>query len=140
MKSKAIIIIGTVISAMLLSSIVLGDWPGAKDDYGPPYTSYDLNKTCGDFIRAKDKKNAGDAYDYYIFYYWVRGYISGLNSSLVRGGNVLGSNDANFDDFMLIVDGYCKKNPLDRFGNAISVPLNDITSVDWEGKSYKKSK
>jgi len=138
MKPCTVIIIVISIFAMLPLNDALGEWPRADEGFGPPYVGYDLDGTCGDFIRAKEEKMAGNSFEHFIFYAWTKGYITGLNSELDRGGNVLGSNEANFDDFMILVENYCRNNPLDYFANAVSVPLNSITPVDWEGKSYTK--
>ena len=88
--------------------------------------------SCGDFIRAKAESQDG----FYIG--WVTGFINGANLSLKDGGNVLGAGDPDIHDFMILVENYCRKNPMSSFLNGVAVPVKDIPAVDWQGKTYSE--
>ena len=127
----------SVISLVFIPSTVLGeDWPGNPKGYGAPYTAYYMGKTCGDFIRAYQKYLADDKYSYYIYFSWTLGWISGLNESLPRGGNILGKGNPKVADFLILVETYCRENPTDKFINGLSLSLRDMTPVDWNDKEY----
>lgn len=106
-------------------------WPGREEGYGPPYYTYADSSTCGDFIRAEEKRDRSVRYELYKS--WIKGYISGLNASLPTGGNVLGEGNPKVEDFMLLVRTYCTNNPLDLFLNGVSASINSRDGVDWQG-------
>jgi hypothetical protein len=106
----------------------LDDWPH-KDRYGPPAVIYPLRATCGDLLRAKT-----GSVDYEYLKIWVMGFVSGQNSMLPMGGNVLGSLNSKIEDFMFTVKRTCEQDPAQDFLLAIYSSLGKVKPVNWKGK------
>jgi hypothetical protein len=110
------------------------DWPN-KEDYGPPAVIYPLKSTCGDLLRAKQ-----GSMDYEYLKIWVMGFVSGQNSILPRGGNVLGGLDIKIDDFMFTLKRACEQDPGKELVHALYSTLSKIKPVDWKGQSMPNAK
>ena len=112
------------------------DYPGKAEGLGPPYTGYETIIACGDYIKAKENHTKGKQSNYLFINTWISGYITGLNESLERGGNVLGKLDAKIQDFYIMVENYCRQHPTEYLGSGIGVSLKKLTPVDWKGNEY----
>ena len=112
------------------------EWPGKNDGYGAPRNIYLIEKSCGDFIRAEKKYNEKQTNDYLNYFYWMSGYLTGLNANLTKGGNVLGSTNAKRKDFMIMISSYCLNNPIVSFFNGVNVTLGELKTVDWQDNEY----
>ncbi|VVP04787.1 hypothetical protein PS900_03031 [Pseudomonas fluorescens] len=68
--------------------------------------------TCGAFIRSLNTP------EYHHYFDFAAGFITAQNMALSSGGNVLGSADLN--DAMLVVEKYCRENPMTGFLNGLN--------------------
>jgi hypothetical protein len=91
------------------------------------------SSTCGDLLRS-DTASAGYSY----FRTWTMGYTTGRNSALTRGGNVLGSVQAQIDDFLLLLRRRCEAVPMSPLFRTLEALLDSIGPVDQAGKPYPR--
>ena len=108
-----------------------------EEIWGKPYAAYSIG-SCGDFIRSSIKSTASERVRYNYFEMYARGYVTGINSELGNGGNILGSTDVTIPDFMILVENYCRNNPTGDFLGGLSVSLKKFTPTDYQGNPYKK--
>jgi len=67
--------------------------------------------TCGAFVRSLGTPEYNRYFDY------AAGFITGQNMRSGSGGDVLGGADLN--DAMLLVEKYCRENPMTGFINGL---------------------
>jgi hypothetical protein len=85
------------------------------EKFGPPVTVYGLGgaETCGAFIRSLDTP------EYNRYFVYAAGFITGRNMAPGSGGNVLDGADLN--DAMLVVEKFCRENPMKTFLGGLHV-------------------
>jgi len=86
----------------------------SSEKFGPPISMYGIGakETCGSFVRSLNTPN-------YIRYFdYAAGFITAQNMRSDSGGDVLGGADLN--DAMLMVEKYCRDNPMTGFINGLN--------------------
>jgi len=107
-------------SKILLIFILFFSYPSfcvsEEEIFGPPIAVYGLGKdaTCGSYIRSLKNNN-----EYSIYYQYSAGIITGRNMGDANDGNIL--SGSNFNDAMLWVENFCRKNPLKSFLGSLHV-------------------
>lgn len=130
----ALCLIGFVPWSPIAHGQAAADWPNSEN-YGPPAVTYSLQKSCGDFLRARV-----GSIEHHEFHVWLMGYISGKNSMLSRGGNVLGHLNTPIKEFLFAVKRKCERDPSMDFLAAVSLSLDEIPPVDWKGKQIEQER
>lgn len=95
----------------LLASVHAADSP---EKFGPPVSMYGIGvkETCGSFIRSLNTP------EYIRYFDYAAGFITAQNMRPDSGGNILGGADLN--DAMLVVEKYCRDNPMTGFINGLN--------------------
>lgn len=86
----------------------------AADSPERTITTYGLGgtKTCGAFIRSLNTP------EYFHYFAFTAGFFTAKNMVPGSGGNVLEGADLN--DAMLVVEKYCRENPMMGFINGLN--------------------
>ncbi|MCX2708344.1 MULTISPECIES: hypothetical protein [unclassified Pseudomonas] len=87
---------------------------------GPPVSMYGIGakETCGSFVRSLNTPN-------YIRYFdYSAGFVTAQNMRPDSGGNILSGADLN--DAMLVVEKYCRDNPMTGFINGLNHLIKNL--------------
>lgn len=86
----------------------------SPEKFGPPVSMYGIGvkETCGSFVRSLNTP------DYIRYFDYTAGFVTAQNMRPGSGGNILRGADLN--DAMLVVEKYCRDNPMAGFINGLN--------------------